>query len=83
MTHMVWANFSHHSWKIAPKPIKFYQPGGNCRLWEESREVVFGSYSNEDFNEEAGKNRFNKNCDVYEECCNEGCSPAELGVEEC
>ena len=46
---------------------------------EESREIVIDpSFSNEDFNEEAGNS-----CDVYKECCQEACSPSEIGAEEC
>ena len=52
-----------------------------CGIYEEAREhgdVGYGE-NGEEFSEEA--NGFT--CDVYEECCNEGCTYNEVGQEEC
>jgi len=65
---------------------------GSCGLLQEALEKdrmyagwTRGSESDDEFNSEA-----HGSCEVYEECCREegaenpvGCSPVELGLEEC
>ena len=54
---------------------------GKCYLLEEALEDPSGKSIDKEANKQT--NVFGKGCDVYNECCVNGCNPNELGIEEC